>query len=100
MSNGSAESVVDARPSSHAIRRQSSEKIKFYSNCLLWAIYTFLRRGGFLIISKSEWGWWPHIMWTPDMRTCHQFEPDHKRRRGRLWPPIVYRGYIKKTHLR
>jgi hypothetical protein len=80
-------------------RRRSEPKVKFYSNCWAWAIYAFLRRGGFLILTKSEWGWWPHVMWSPDMHSCHQFEPDHRRRWGRLFPPFIYRGYIKKTRL-
>lgn len=80
--------------------RRSRAKVKFYSNCWLWAFYTWVRRGGFLILSKSEWGWWPHVMWSPDMMKCNQFEPDHTRQRGRLLPPLIYRGYIKTTRLR
>ncbi len=75
-------------------------KVMFYSNCWYWAFSTYFRKGGFLIFSKSEWGWWPHVMWSPDLMRCHQFEPDHKRQRGRLLPPLIYRGYIKTTRLR
>lgn len=75
-------------------------KVKFYSNCWLWAFYNCFRRGGFLIISKSAWGWWPHVMWSPDMVSCHQFEPEKPRVRGLLFPPLIYRGYIKISQLR
>ena len=78
---------------------RTRDRAIFVSNCWLWAFWTFLRRGGFLIVSKSEWGWWPHLMWSPDMRTVHQFEPDHKRRMGRFWPPVFYRGFVKQSLL-
>ena len=31
------------------------EREKFYSNCWLWALWTFLRRGGFLILYLGLW---------------------------------------------
>lgn len=97
MSEASVEHIAATE---HSIeRRRSAEKVKFFSNCAAWAVWAYFRRGGFLILKKSEWGWWPHFMWSPDMHTCQQFEPDHKRRRGRLWPPFFYRGYVKKTLL-
>lgn len=78
---------------------RADERELFYSNCWLWAFWSFFSRRGFLLVSKSEWGWWPHVMWSPDLTAVHQFEPDHKRRSGRLWPPFIYRGYVKKTLL-
>ena len=102
MADGSGEPVaaggVELAPGP-AIQRRERAKDTFVSNCWMWAIWRFMRRGGFLIFSRSEWGWWPHFMWSPDMRTCVQFEPDHKRRTGRLWPPFFYRGYLKETRL-
>jgi len=79
-------------------RGRALARAYFFSNCWLFALGRLFRRGGFLIISKSEWGWWPHLMWSPDMRTLHQFEPTEKKRR-RLLPPFIYRGYVKKTRL-
>jgi hypothetical protein len=70
----------------------------FVSNCWMFALWRFFTHGGFLIVSKSEWGWWPHLMWSPDMTTIHQFEPTAKKRR-RLLPPLVYKGYVKETRL-
>ena len=82
-----------------AIQRRERAKETFISNCWMWAIWRFMTKGGVLIFSKSEWGWWPHFMWSPDLSKCVQFEPDHKRRHGRLWPPFIYRGYLKETRL-
>ncbi len=77
------------------------DKVMFYSNCWLWAFSTCFRKGGFLIFSKSEWGWWPHVMWSPDMMSCYQFAPGaHVRLRGRLFPPFIFRGYVKTSRLR
>jgi hypothetical protein len=79
--------------------RRSRAKVIFYRNRWVGAFYTCFCRGGFLIVSKSEWGWWPHVMWSPDLKMCHQFEPDHKRLRRRLHPPLIDCGYIKTTRL-
>lgn len=86
--------ALDAEAPGTAVQRRSI----FVSNCWLWALARVFRRGGFLLVSKSEWGWWPHVMWSPDMRVLYQFEPTKKKRR-RLLPPMLYRGYVKRTRL-
>ena len=87
------------RPESAALARaRAEERVCFYSNCWIFALWRLFRRRGFLIISKSEWGWWWHFMWSPDMRTVQQFEPTLKRRK-RLFPPFIYKGYVKETLL-
>lgn len=88
-----APEVTTAEP-----RRKAPSRFFFRSNCYLFAVWQLFRKGGFLIVCKSEWGWWPHVMWSPDMCTVYQFEPTEKKRR-RLFPPTFYRGYIKKSRL-
>lgn len=34
------------------------------SNCLIFAMGEWRRRGGYLIVRRSHYGWWPHFAWT------------------------------------
>lgn len=88
---------TEAEPSASPITHVR-ERTYFICNCWMFALWRLFRRGGFLIITKSEWGWWPHLMWSPDMSSLQQFEPTEKKRR-RLLPPFVYKGYVKETRL-
>ena len=38
------------------------------SNCLLFALAKWWKHGGYVIIRKSHWGWWPHFIWCKDLR--------------------------------
>ncbi len=87
-----------ASTSAGMVRARSQARTIFFSNCWLFALWRFFINGGFLIVSKSEWGWWAHFMWSPDMRTVQQFEPTLKKRK-RLFPPFIYQGYVKETRL-
>ena len=34
-----------------------------YSNCLIFALGRIFKKGGYLVIRKSRFGWWPHFLW-------------------------------------
>jgi hypothetical protein len=64
------------------------------SNCLIFVIGRWLKRGGYVIARKSHWGWWLHFLWSPDLQTFEEFVPGRYRRR---WlPPVLFRGRVKK----
>jgi len=71
------------------------------SNCLVWALRHWrYRRGDYLLIRKSRWGWWPHFLLSrtaPD--DCISFVPKAKHRRRRL-PPLLFHGRIKRGDAR
>ena len=52
------------------------------------------RHGGYLVIRKSRWGWFPHVLWmSPDRSRLSSFVPINPRRH--LIPPPLFRGYVK-----
>jgi len=60
----------------------------------LFVIWRWWSEGGYVVIRHSDWGWWPHFLWSPDLQTFEQFVPvvpNHKKR----IPPLWFRGYIK-----
>lgn len=66
-----------------------------YSNCLFFALSRFLKRGGYLLIRRSRWGWWPHFLWAEslDPPRIEHFSPLGGGR-PRLFPPVVFKGQI------
>jgi hypothetical protein len=65
------------------------------SNCLVFALCRWFHRGGYLIIRKSRYGWFPHFLWSPDLNTFHSFKPINPRER--IIPPLIFRGAIHET---
>lgn len=66
------------------------------SNCLIFALMRFWRRGGYVVMMWSKYGWWPHWVWTEDLATFHEFSPISEKYRGMLCPPVIFRGRIKR----
>jgi hypothetical protein len=63
------------------------------SNCLVFALRRFWQRGGYVVMVWSDYGWWPHFVWSPDLQ---QFEEWSPARKARKWfPPLVFRGAVK-----
>ncbi len=65
-----------------------------WGNCLFYALRKWAREGGYLVIRKSHHGWWPHFLWSKDLKTFEQFGPPAPRS-GLFLPPPVFRGYVK-----
>ena len=68
------------------------------SNCIIFALHRWITRGGYVVVRKSHHGWWPHAMWTPDLKTFEEYQtrvPNHHL----LIPPPLYRGVVL-THQR
>lgn len=68
------------------------------SNCIVYAVKRFVKEGGYLIIHKSRFGWWPHMMWSEDLRTFWEFEPEQAKKKHRF-PPLIFRGKERKREL-
>lgn len=66
------------------------------SNCLVFALAKWFRHGGYLIVRRSRYGWFPHFLWARDLGELEveQFVPLDPRRR--LLPPLVFRGWSKR----
>jgi hypothetical protein len=65
------------------------------NNCLVYALRKWFRHGGYLIIRKSRWGWFPHFLWSPAAPPeAEQYIPVNPKRR--LLPPLIFRGHVKR----
>lgn len=71
------------------------------TNCLIFALKKWFKHGGYLIIRKSNHGYFPHFLWSKDLKNAHveHYVPiDPKRTLLRvLLHKILFEGYIK-TH--
>lgn len=65
------------------------------SNCIIYAVFTWLKQGGYIVIRKSRRGWWPHFLWSLDLKTFKEYYPLYPKRRK--IPPPLFRGYVKST---
>lgn len=65
------------------------------SNCLIFAVSRVLTRGGYLLVRRSRWGWWPHFLWAEslDPLRIEHFAPVAGGR-PRLFPPLIFQGHI------
>jgi len=72
-----------------------------WSNCLIWALWQKLTKGGWIYAEKSEFGWWWHFAWTPDRIRYWCYVPVWPKAwwTARWWrryvPPPLFRGMVK-----
>ena len=78
------------------------------SNCLIYAIYEYVKAfrkdrktAGYIGIRVSDWGPFFHFLYIPgecakggDCKTVESFVPDKPVRR--IFPPLIFKGHIKK----
>lgn len=66
-----------------------------YSNCLIFALWRLATRGGYLLMRRSRWGWWPHFLWaeTLDPPRIEHYAPLGGGR-PRWLPPPLFSGQI------
>jgi hypothetical protein len=65
------------------------------TNCLFFAIHCLWSCGGYLIVRKSHFGWWPHFLWSPDLVEFWEYVP--LVRPDVLFPPPFFSGYVRKA---
>lgn len=65
---------------------------RLLSNCYFYALRLWWSYGGYLIVTRSKFGWWPHALWSPDLRTFCEFHPTKPKRR-RVFPPVLFHGH-------
>ena len=65
------------------------------SNCLIYAGWRWLWRGGYLVMRRSRSGPFPHVMWAPQIHAdlpVEQLVPH--QRRERILPPPLFHGRV------
>jgi hypothetical protein len=66
------------------------------SNCIIYALKQWFSLGGYIVLRKSNYGWWPHMIWTKDFATFEEFTPPVHS--VRAFPPLIFNGIIKITN--
>ena len=64
------------------------------SNCLVFVLERWWARGGYVVVMHSLYGWWPHFVWSPDLKHFEEFAPTSKY--ARWCPPLFFVGQIQK----
>jgi hypothetical protein len=64
------------------------------SNCLIFALAHWWHDGGYLIVRRSWYGWWPHFLWSADLKVFEEFTP-LRTKTYRLCPPVLFKGYVR-----
>jgi len=66
------------------------------ANCLIFAVARYWAQGGYLVLRRSRFGWWPHVLWSADLVTFEEFVPTRvEMLRRRKLPPVVFQGRVK-----
>jgi hypothetical protein len=67
------------------------------SNCLIFAVLLWLRWGGYLVMRRSHWGWFPHFLHGRAGRDGRLrlvgYVPRSPRRK--ILPPPLFRGRVR-----
>lgn len=63
------------------------------SNCLIYALLKLYHEGGYVLMRKSFYGWWPHFLHMSMTGEITHYSPERKRRR--LLPPLLFRGRVR-----
>ncbi len=51
------------------------------------------------MIRKSHYGWFPHFIWSKDLKSFEEFHPIAKKR-NRWFPPLIFKGYIRHSNVK
>lgn len=82
----------------------SAEQGEGISNCLIYALMKYCREGGYILIRKSDLGWWPHFLHgtrpaAGDVTVSHfvPLQPFKARGLFRFFPihTLLFRGRVR-----
>jgi hypothetical protein len=67
-----------------------------WGNCYVFVLRQWWRKGGYVVLSRSKYGWWLHAVWSRDLVTFEDFVPLGPKRRRKM-PPIWFAGRVRVT---
>ena len=67
------------------------------SNCLVFALKRWFSDSGYLVVRKSNFGWWPHFLWTPDINSSYVEHYAPISGQKKLMPPPLFEGNVQTT---
>lgn len=65
-------------------------------NCLLFVFIRWWKHSGYVVIRKSHYGFWPHFLWSKDLKEFEEYTPS-KPNHHLIIPPPFYKGEVKIT---
>ena len=70
-----------------------------YGNCLIFGLWCWITRGGYLILRRSHHGWWPHILWCADLGTAavEHYVPMAYSAHYAGSHKLLFRGYVSRV---
>lgn len=68
------------------------------SNCLIFALVKWRKYGGYLVIRKSRYGWWPHFIWCRDLKNAdiEHLQPVNAGNENPYVKKFLFEGKISK----
>ena len=66
------------------------------NNCLFYALYKFYKCGGFIVIRKSKYGNWSHVMWSKNLIEFEHYVPLKLPLKYPWISKVLFRGRVKK----
>ena len=73
-------------------------KKTFFTNCLFFALKKWITLGGYIVIRKSDEGWFPHFIWCGDLKDAEieHIQPVHKGFENPYLKKFWFESYISK----
>ena len=70
-----------------------------FGNCLIFALWCWATRGGYLILRRSHHGWWPHVLWCAHLRDAEieHYVPLGYSRYFAASHKVLFRGYVSRV---
>ena len=65
------------------------------SNCLFFALYRYVTKGGYIIIRKSRHGFWYHFMWSKDLKVIEHYVPEKTPLKYPFITKVLFKGRVK-----
>jgi hypothetical protein len=53
-------------------------KRKKFTNCIVFVMSKWLDEGGYIVLRKSRFGWWPHFLWARSLSEMEHLVPESK----------------------
>jgi len=63
-----------------------------WSNCLFYAMWMWIKHGGYLMARWSMWGCFPHFLHMSRSGVITHLKPLRPRRR--IFPPLIFKGKV------
>jgi len=68
--------------------------MRLKGNCLTFALRKWRAEGGYIVIRKSRYGWWPHFLhMDAETRVLTHLVPVKPERRW--FPPLTFEGIVE-----